>query len=802
LSLADRGTTDRDLEQDRLTLLYSRLDELRGATRARLAEVAARSGGSAQARSERDAAFTEYTARLSRLEAAEQGLCFGRLDLRDGGLHYIGRVGLPADDADADPLLLDWRAPAARPFYVATSAAPEGVHRRRHIVTRDRRVVSLDDEVLDGAPDAGREQLAGAAALLAAVNTGRTGRMHDIVATLQAEQDAIIRSDHAGVLVVQGGPGTGKTAVALHRAAYLLYHSARIASRGVLVVGPNATFLRYIGQVLPGLGETSVLLSTVGELFPGVVADRPEPPAVAALKGRPVLAEVIAAAVRDRQAPPGEAFDVRVGEDTVRLEPEFWTAAADRARATRRPHNRARPVFVRLVVDEVARQLAAQARGLADRIEAEAAELLGGADLDAAARSDLAGLGFAEEPEPANAYTETAVDLRAIAATDPGVAAACELLWPALTAQRLLGELFASPDRLASAAAGLLSAEEQALLVRPAVSRVAVGWSTADVPLLDEAAQLLGTDDRAAKASAARARNEEIAYAQGVLDIAAGSASEDGETLSVGDLLDAHRLAERHRAADSRTVAERAAADRTWTFGHVIVDEAQELSPMAWRLLMRRCPTRSMTLVGDVAQTSSPGGLDSWAEALEPFVGDRWRLTRLSVNYRTPAEIMAVTVPLLEALDADAEPPSSVRSTGVAPWSRPVRPGALVSAAAEAARAELATLGEGRAAVITPDALAETVAAALPEASAGPDPDLTAPLVVLGAGQAKGLEFDVVLVVDPAGMIAASPRGRNDLYVALTRATQRLGVLHPGPLPPELRTGLRTEELSGPVLPG
>ncbi|MFG1922194.1 HelD family protein [Cryptosporangium sp. NPDC048952] len=788
MSLADSGTTDLDTEQNRLTVLYARLDELRDATRSRLAEVAAQSGGTAQARSERDSAFSEYASRLSRFDAAEHGLCFGRLDLSDGGLHYIGRVGLPADDADADPMLLDWRAPAARPFYVATSAAPEGVHRRRHIVTRERRVVSLDDEVLDGAPDAGREQLSGAAALLAAVNSSRTGRMHDIVATLQAEQDTIIRSDQTGVLVVQGGPGTGKTAVALHRAAYLLYHSGRIATRGVLVVGPNPTFLRYIGQVLPGLGETSVLLSTVGELFPGVVANRAEAAAAAAVKGRPVMAQVVAAAVRDRQGPRGEPFDVRVGDDVVTLEPDFWTAAADQARETRRPHNKARPVFVRLVLDEVARQLAAQAQGLADRLEAESAQLLGGVDLDAAARGDLERLGFSDSPEDeVDPYSETALDLRAIAAADPRVAAACDALWPQLTPQRLLSQLFSDPARLASAADGLLSDDEQALLVRAAGIGSPSGWTVADVPLLDEAAQLLGEDDRAVRARASQARDEEIAYAQGVLDVAAGSRTEDKEILTATDLIDARRLAERSRVADRRTVAERAAVDRTWTFGHVIVDEAQELSPMAWRVLMRRCPTRSMTLVGDVAQTSSPGGLDSWDEALEPFVGDRWRLSRLSVNYRTPAEIMAITLPLLETLDADSEPPSAVREAGVPPWECVAVTPADV---AEVARKELAGLHEGRLAVIAPDAQAAAIAAALPEASSGADPDLTASMVVLGAAQSKGLEFDVVLVVDPAAMIDASPRGRNDLYVALTRATQRLGVLHPAALPPELAEGL------------
>lgn len=323
-------------------MLHARVETLRDDARHQLTGVLRETGGTRQGRLEREAAAGRYAAQVARYDAAENGLCFGRLDLRDGDRHYIGRVGLPAESADDDPLLLDWRAPAARPFYVATPAAPHGVRKRRHITTRGGRVVRLDDEVLDhdGVPVG---ELTGEAALLASLDAGRTGRMHDIVATLQAEQDAIIRSDHRGVLVVQGGPGTGKTAVALHRAAYLLYTHRQLASRGVLVVGPNPTFIGYIGQVLPGLGENSVLLSTVGELFPGVRADRTEPPETAELKGRTEMAAVIAAAVRDRQVPAGTGLEVEFDGDVVRLDHEECVRAADVARATRLPHNRAAP---------------------------------------------------------------------------------------------------------------------------------------------------------------------------------------------------------------------------------------------------------------------------------------------------------------------------------------------------------------------------------------------------------------------------------------------------------------------------
>ncbi|GGW72375.1 HelD family protein [Streptomyces xantholiticus] len=780
-------------EQEYVSVLYRRVDGLREETTVRLAEVLRGSGGTPQARTERDAAYGRLSDQLARLDAAENGLCFGRLDLRGGGLHYIGRVGLPAESAEGDPLLVDWRAPAARPFYVATAAAPLGVHRRRHIVTRGRRVVELDDEVLDGEADVGGEGLAGEAALLAAVNAGRSGRMHDIVATLQAEQDAIIRSDHRGVLVVQGGPGTGKTAVALHRAAYLLYNRPRLAAQGVLVVGPTATFLTYIGQVLPGLGESSVLLSTVAELFPGVTAERAESAAAAEVKGRAVMAEVIAEAVRAKQVPHGTDLLIGFDTGTLRLGRDTCVRAAERARATGLPHNQARQVFAREITGHLARSLAEQTRQLADRLEDEIADVLAEADVDRAVQSDLASLEVALENTTATGVRDVLdgadiKDLHRELSTDPGVRVALDALWPQLTPQRLLEELFADPARLARTAPRLSDAERSLLVRAPG------GWSPADVPLLDEAAELLGIDEHGTRAQSARWRAQEVAYAQGVLDIAAGSQSAadgaTGEVLTAGDLLDADRLAERHRQVDHATVAERAAADRAWTFGHVIVDEAQELSQMAWRLLMRRCPSRSMTVVGDVAQTSDAAGTTSWDRVLHPYVGTRWRLTRLSVNYRTPAEIMDATTDLLTELDPGTEPPTSVRKTGMPPWRLGTPAQALPTVLAEHARREVSVLGDGRLAVIVPDArtaeLAAAVASALPEATSGPHPDLTARAVVLGVGQTKGLEFDSVIIADPAGILTASPRGRNDLYVAMTRATQRLGILHTGMPPTEI----------------
>jgi DNA helicase IV len=742
-------------------MLYGRLDGLRSRASDRLARVLRESGGTHQARSEREAFSVMYAQQLSQFDAAENGLCFGRLDFHDGERRYIGRIGIHDESGDYEQLLMDWRASAARPFYLATAASPADVRRRRHIKTSGRTVVSIDDEVLDlSAADPGKhEGLTGESALLAALSASRTGQMRDIVETIQAEQDRIIRSDLSGVLVVQGGPGTGKTAVALHRAAFLLYtYRRQLAKRGVLVVGPNATFLRYIGQVLPSLGETSVLLSTVADLYPGINAGGTESREAAEIKGRLAMAGVVAAAVRNRQQVPRGPVEVVVDHEALRLDPAVCTRARERARRSRRPHNQARRVFAREIVDALTRQLAAR---LGANVLGEG-NLLDQGDVDELRR-----------------------ELRA----NREVRALIERLWPVLTPQRLLADLFASADRLA-AAAPRLSVAERAILLREPASQ----WTPADVPLLDEAAELLGEDDRAARAVARRRRRAEVDYASGVLDIISRDLDDDPEILMGADLLDASELATRHEDELGLTAAERAAGDRTWAFGHVIVDEAQELSEMAWRMLMRRCPARSMTIVGDVAQTGDLAGTSSWERVLDRYQGDRWRLAPLTINYRTPAEIMAVAADVLAAIDPALELPRSVRESGTPPWLLQVAPEGLAGDLADATRRAVDLLGDGRLAVIVPAArlheLGQAISAAVPGSAVGEQPGLERPVVVLTVGQAKGLEFDSVLIGDPAGILSESPRGLNDLYVALTRATRELGVVYAGELPAVL-AGLR-----------
>jgi DNA helicase IV len=703
-------------EQDYVAGLYRRLDAERARVKGRYNEALQ---GTGETLVERDAEVRAFAKEVRRLNVADNGLCFGRLDTVSGERSYVGRIGIFDEENEYEPLLLDWRAPAARAFYVATAATPENMRRRRQFHTRGRRVVDFTDEVL-GRPG-GDER--GDAALLAAVNAPRGEGMRDIVATIQAEQDEIIRLDHAGVLVIEGGPGTGKTVVALHRVAYLLYtQRKRMERHGVLVVGPNEAFLNHIGRVLPSLGETDVVFMTTGDLVPGLRVTEEDTPEAARLKGSLTILNVLAAAVADRQRLPDDPMPIKLADVTVRIDAETAEWARDEARTSGLPHNQARTVFTDIVTWVLTeRAIARIGRGWLTREDRQAWEAL---------RSDL---------------------LKELADNDDFIAALDEL-WPILTPQSLLAELYMSSDRLRAAGADdvLFRADGDA-------------WTVADVPLLDELVDLLGREKQADDA-AERQRKAEAEYAAGVLDLLASREDlmDDEDHLLASDMLFGEDLADRFVERDNRDLVERAAADRDWTYGHIVIDEAQELSEMDWRALMRRCPSRSFTVVGDLAQRRSAAGATSWDTMLEPYVPGRWVYRSLSVNYRTPAEIMTVAAALLADFAPGVKPPESVRATGVAPWSRQVNNGQLFTAMAEFVDDEARR--EGTSVVIGP--------AGVPGA--------------VPPSETKGLEFDAVLVVEPERILAEGTRGAADLYVALTRATQRLGVLHEGPLPPAL----------------
>ncbi len=811
-----------EAEQQRLDQAYAYLEDARRAAVA-MVEQHQGVGSHMQSMYERDVAVAHAHQRLAQLTFGDAQLCFGRLDHRDGRLHYVGRVAVTSPDQE--PFILDWRAPASAPFYRATAVDSMGVARRRHFHARSRTLIGIDDEVFDfDASDAAGLHLVGEGALLASLARSRTGRMGDIVGTIQAEQDEAIRAPLPGVLVVQGGPGTGKTAVALHRAAYLLYtHRQALAGTGVLVVGPNRMFLRYISNVLPSLGEDGVVLSTPTGMAStgrpirrGTTALRTDAPQVTALKGDARMARVLGRALADRQRQLPRAMVLRWRGHSLRLSVDDSVRIVNRVKKMKGSHNERRAAVAQRIVDTLLDQhRAAAARevrlGLAGRTGADdpfdddpfvdelfpddpapSAETAsaGTASADApspqrpgAAASPARGAGPVDnvvsiaaarrshEPIPGS-YREA---LTAMAGGEvpgwyrdefahevlrtPEVRESLFRMWPDLEPAELLYALFTLPALLRRAADGVLSEAEQEMLRRARRSDETWAdalWSEADTVLLDELTGPIGPRSSARLFKAPKPRR-----------------SHDDEIMSVNP-------------------------DETREFGHVIVDEAQDLTPMQWRMLARRCPSGSFTLVGDFGQASRPGACRSW-DQVASFLPQRrqGRTVLLSVNYRTPAEIVDFANRVLAVAAPNVAPTVAVRSTGEYP--RIVATTDAVAATSSIVRRLLADPGGdegnpmGTVAVVAPAELRDAITEGLADVGAvGASADaLDAPVAVLSPDEVKGLEFDAVVLVEPAAMVrevdAGNPSdglaGLRALFVTLTRATRTLALVHETPLP-------------------
>ncbi|MCU1406629.1 MAG: hypothetical protein JWQ43_2932 [Glaciihabitans sp.] len=726
-------------ERDYVATLYARLDALREDTQQQLDAVrATNQGGTHQNRSERDSFARIYSDRIAQLNEVNERLAFGRLELDGGVNRYIGRIGLR--DNDQQPILLDWRVPQASAFYQATAATPLGARARRHLTSKGREITRIEDEIFDTELLEGdTSDLQGEGALLAALRAERTGRMTDIVATIQAEQDRIIRSDLAGVLVVQGGPGTGKTAVALHRAAFLLYsHRERLRSTGVLIVGPSPSFLQYIEAVLPSLGETGVVLASVGSLYPGINTEVEDVPDVAALKGSEEMAQLIARGVRSRQQVPTEPQVLEVNGEKLVLEPQMVASAMANAQQSRKAHNIARQQFQKAVLSALTKKLAQQLRSHGSTID----------DSD---------------------YSWLKEDLRA----SHDVRVALNTAWLPLTPEKFIQDLFARPNWFASLTPRW-TPEKRALLRRERDAP----FTVSDIPLLDEAAELLGEFDAkndAEKRERKQQRKRDVENAEAAI-----------RNMGVEGLVNADDLAAGFGETAVRgTTADRASADRSWTYGHIVVDEAQELSPMQWRVLRRRCPLRSFTIVGDVAQASAASAAPNWNQALRAL-GTEFRLEELTVNYRTPAQITEAAEAMAIAHGLPITRSTAVRDSEWPVDTLTVDAEDLVSAVVDVVDEDREIDSRGTLAVIAPPRLRHAVFVALQrqhkdaigEGALG----LSRPLAVLTPQESKGLEFDAVVVVEPNEIITGSARGVGALYVAMTRPTQRLHLVGTQPI--------------------
>lgn len=686
---ADPAVSDRhpelDAEQAHLDWAYACLEDARERAHRITGGHEAQRGGTNQHRFERESMIEGAVNRLSQLNLGDRSLVFGRIDpAGTGEKFHIGRLGVW--DREQDPVVVDWRAPIAEPFYRATGREPMGIERRRHFATRGRTLLGIDDELFGDLRDVSADDVGtrGQGALIAALEASRTGRLGDIVATIQGEQDEIIRAEMPGVMVVQGGPGTGKTVVALHRAAYLLYtHRFPLEGQGVLVVGPNRLFVAYIEQVLPSLGEAGVDIAVMADLLrPRVRVDKLDDEPAARVKGDSRMIKVLARAVRDRQRPLRDELVVGFGVQKLRISAEESAAVVKEARRRSRGHNSGRKVVEELFFET----LAASARRHVD------------------------------------AHT-----VRERIRHELPIREALDAMWPVLSPAHLLHDLYGSRALLRSANRGVFTDEEIQRLHRPR-SRHAdeVIWRFQDVPLLDEARALLG-----------------------------------------------YRPGKRQQ-------------DAVRTYGHICIDEAQDLSPMELRMIARRSLNGSMTIVGDIAQATGAWANDGWDAVVSALPQKREpRMRELTIGYRIPGPAMALANKVLPHAAPGLRPPRPVRTDGDPP--RVVAVDDLTHGLVDVVRAELVAVGEGNVAVIVPDSLVDEVNAAFEAHEmpvGGPTRHgLDQQVTVVPVRLVKGLEVDAAVIVEPARIVDEERQGVRSLYVALTRATKRVAVVHREPLP-------------------
>lgn len=693
-------------EQEFTDTAYSLLNAQRKHLQSRLGALqSAPSTGTGQDDLEREAHADNLRGQMRSAEAAENRLYFGRIDSDDQVVHRIGRIGLRTPDGEM--ALIDWRAPTAAPFYQATTAHRMNTALRRRISTKKvdghHVVTHVDDEWLTE-PGEGSYQAA-----QASVSAPREGRMADILATIAADQDTIIRSPLNQVTVVQGGPGTGKTVVALHRAAWLLYtYRERLSKDAILIIGPSNAFLRYIDQVLPSLGETDIVLLTPGQLFPGVSTTSEDSVAVSGIKGRANMAQLIAQAVNNWINIPDTDLTIATESGVVLRLSRNQIREAHRSVGKRATYHANRDTFLKRLLEHMARNLAHE-------------------------RGD-------DQPDP-----ETRADLIADFIDDRHVRRTLNLMWMPTTAEKVIGRLLTDSGFLTRCADGILNKDEQRLLLRDTPN----AWTVDDVPLLDECADRLGEWVRP------KSRTQE---------------NSEYRELSAYDM---HRGI-KESSGNQFTVSERAYLDREWVYGHIVVDEAQELSEMAWRSVSRRAVRKSLTVVGDLQQSSHPAGARDWNVALG-WASDKVVINTLTVTYRITSQTVDTAIDQLVRAGGTAPELVSIRS------GEPTRFATLSPDQWITYILDQTESLEGRACVILPDLGFDDSLKIFQDSERHEfgfgELALDSKIAVLSAKETKGLEFDEVFVIDPAQVRTQGVRG-SDIFVACTRATHKLHLIN------------------------
>jgi DNA helicase IV len=673
---------DFDAEQEYISRAYGHLDRSRESARTVTDNVESRRGGTHQARYERDVIAANVQDRLDDLDIGDQSLIFGRIDRTEGDAYHIGRVAVW--DEERNPLVVDWRAPIAEPFYRATGRQTMGLARRRHFITRFRELLGIEDELFTGELDENDDRdgssIKGERTLVNALETARSGRLGDIVGTIQGEQDEIIRAPLSGAVIVQGGPGTGKTVVALHRAAYLLYtHRFPLARQGVMVIGPNRLFLTYIEQVLPSLGESGVELTVLGDFVTDARVRGNEALHIARIKGDLRMTDVVRRAVRQRQRPLREDLVVPYGVQRLRFTVRQSEELIARTRRRSRFHNHGR----KFILEDFYDQLANSGR-------------------------------YEVDPEELRDHLHSTDEVRA----------ALEWMWPVLSATELLHDLYGSKALLRAAGERYFGGSIDSLY-RARTEHSEVLWTAQDVPVLDEAHQLVGP--RSGK----------------------------------------------NKDHDLRT------------YGHIVIDEAQDLSPMQLHMIGRRSLNGSMTIVGDIAQATSAWAHQDWDSVVDQLPTDKG-VTRheLTMGYRVPGPLIELAAKVLKLAMPGLTPPRAVRPEGDPPRFVTTNPDDFGTALATTIAEERAAIGAGNIAVICATGAAEDVSEFLNAheidhgvAYAGA---LEKEVSVIEVSMVKGLEIDAAIVIEPDSIVEFEPQGLRSLYVALTRATRRLAIIDTG----------------------